>query len=245
MGFALYAPDVGTTVSSAEIENDSIVDADLKTDAAISHSKLAALTSTNLLVGSSANVPTSRAVTGDVTIGNTGVTAIASDTIVNADVKSDAAIAYSKLNLATSLGVADLTAAARDALLPWRIDIEGLSPPDLNTGFENFIAGGYAFTRYCTALNDEVGWDVILAAGTWDVQVWHWHNTDEGLFTAYIDAASIGTHDCNAASDTGIRTNFTGNVVATTGKKRIRIKCTTATGGSVIAINGIFLRRTA
>lgn len=44
--------------------------------AAIDFSKLAALTSTNILVGSSGNVATSVAVTGDVTIGNTGVTAI-------------------------------------------------------------------------------------------------------------------------------------------------------------------------
>ncbi len=63
---------------------------------------MATLSSTNILVGSGAGVATSVTVTGDVTIGNTGVTAIASDIIVNADINSAAAIAFSKLATLTS-----------------------------------------------------------------------------------------------------------------------------------------------
>lgn len=54
----------------------SYTDSDINASAAIAFSKLAALPSTQLLVGSAANVATARAITGDVTIGNTGVTAI-------------------------------------------------------------------------------------------------------------------------------------------------------------------------
>jgi hypothetical protein len=91
---AKLAPD---SITADKIADLSIMNADVAAAAAIDYSKLAALPSANLLVGSVANVATARAITGDVTIGNTGVTAIASDVIVNADVKSDAAIAYSKL----------------------------------------------------------------------------------------------------------------------------------------------------
>lgn len=77
--------------------NASIVNADIATNAAIAFSKLAALTSAHLLVGNSSNVATSVAVTGDVTISNTGVTSIASGVIVDADVNASAAIAFSKL----------------------------------------------------------------------------------------------------------------------------------------------------
>jgi len=63
----------------------------------IAYSKLATLSSGNIIIGNGSNVATSTAVTGDVTISNTGVTAIASDVIVDADIKSDAAIAFSKL----------------------------------------------------------------------------------------------------------------------------------------------------
>jgi hypothetical protein len=61
-----------------------------------------ALTDAHIFVGNGTNLATDVAVTGDVTITNLGVTAIASDIIVNADVKTDAAIAYSKLATLTS-----------------------------------------------------------------------------------------------------------------------------------------------
>lgn len=79
------------------IAADSIVNADINSAAAIDFSKLAALPSTQLLVGSAGNVATAVTVTGDVTISNTGVTAIAAGVIVNADISASAAIAFSKL----------------------------------------------------------------------------------------------------------------------------------------------------
>lgn len=79
-----------------------IVNADISAAAAISHSKLASLTSGNILVGNGSNVPTAVAVTGDVTISNAGVTAIGAGVIVNADINSSAAIAHSKLANATA-----------------------------------------------------------------------------------------------------------------------------------------------
>jgi len=53
-----------------------IVNADVHTNAAIAFSKLATLTDGNIVVGSGANVPTSVAVSGDVTIANTGAVTI-------------------------------------------------------------------------------------------------------------------------------------------------------------------------
>ena len=82
--------------------NASIVNADIATNAAIAFSKLASLTSANILVGNSSNVATAVAVTGDVTISNTGVTSIAAGAIVNADISASAAIDYSKLATLTS-----------------------------------------------------------------------------------------------------------------------------------------------
>lgn len=79
------------------IEDLNITNADISASAAIAFSKLATLSSANILVGSAGGVPTSVVVSGDVTIGNTGVTAIASDIIVNADINSAAAISFSKL----------------------------------------------------------------------------------------------------------------------------------------------------
>jgi hypothetical protein len=51
---------------------------------------------------------TNRAIGGDIAITSTGVASIATGVIVNADVKSDAGIAYSKLNLSTSIVSGDI-----------------------------------------------------------------------------------------------------------------------------------------
>ena len=79
-----------------------LVNADIAAAAAIAYSKLATLTSANIVLGSSANIATSTTVSGDISISNTGVTAIASGVIVNADINASAAIAGSKIVAATT-----------------------------------------------------------------------------------------------------------------------------------------------
>ena len=83
--YTLIISDAGVTTPIS----GSVTNASVASDAAIAFSKLATLTSGNVLVGSSASVPTSVAVTGDVSISNTGVTSIS-------------ALAFSKLATLTS-----------------------------------------------------------------------------------------------------------------------------------------------
>ena len=60
------------------------------------------LTNGHIFVGNASNIAADVAMTGDVTISNTGVTAIGAGVIVNADINAAAAIAFSKLaSLAT------------------------------------------------------------------------------------------------------------------------------------------------
>ena len=82
--------------------NASIVNGDIDASAAIAYSKLAALTSGNILVGNASNVATSVAMSGDVTITNTGATTIGSEKIENGNIKPTAAIAFDKLANLTS-----------------------------------------------------------------------------------------------------------------------------------------------
>lgn len=110
-GTVVTTGDTGT-VTGTMIAPNTIVDADISTSAAIAHSKLASLTAGNVLIGNASNVPTSTALSGDVTVTSAGVTAIAAGAIVNADVNASAAIAYSKLSLANSIVDADINASA-------------------------------------------------------------------------------------------------------------------------------------
>lgn len=59
------------------------------------------LTSGNILVGNGSNVPTDVAMSGDVTIDNTGTTSISSGVIVNDDINASAGINFSKMESLT------------------------------------------------------------------------------------------------------------------------------------------------
>jgi sporulation protein YlmC with PRC-barrel domain len=74
-----------------------IVNADVSASAAIAHSKLASITAGQVLLGNASNVATATALSGDVTISSSGVTAIGTGVIVDADINASAAIALSKL----------------------------------------------------------------------------------------------------------------------------------------------------
>jgi hypothetical protein len=95
---------VGSGGSSWIIDNDVITNAKIKSDAAIAYSKLATMTAGSVLLGNASNVATVTALSGDVTVSSTGVTAIGAGVIVNADISASAAIAASKLAAAGSSG---------------------------------------------------------------------------------------------------------------------------------------------
>lgn len=77
---------------------------------------LTTLADGKIWIGSAANLPVAQTLTGDVTTTNAGVTSITADSIVNADINSTAAIAYSKLNLTGSIINTDIFSAAAIAL---------------------------------------------------------------------------------------------------------------------------------
>jgi len=100
---AVVDPTADRTITFPDISGTVITTGDTGTvtsamlAGSIAFNKLATLNSGNLIVGSSGGVATSVTVTGDVTISNAGVTAIAAGAIVNADINANAAIAFSKL----------------------------------------------------------------------------------------------------------------------------------------------------
>lgn len=77
---------ITTTFTPTDIAPGTIVNADINAAAAIAFSKLAALTSGNILVGSAGNVPTSVAMSGDATIIASGALTIANDAITTAKI---------------------------------------------------------------------------------------------------------------------------------------------------------------
>jgi hypothetical protein len=76
--------DVTSVGNATSISSDVIVNADINTSAAIAYSKLGAMTTASILLGNASNIPTVTAVTGDITINSTGVTAIGNTKVTNA-----------------------------------------------------------------------------------------------------------------------------------------------------------------
>ena len=111
-GTVITTGDTNTVTST--MVDASLANANLAANAAISFSKLASLTAAQILVGNGSNVATAVAVTGDISINNAGLTAIAAGAIVDADINSSAAISGSKIVAGTTsvVGVVQLTDSA-------------------------------------------------------------------------------------------------------------------------------------
>lgn len=82
---------------SRQIKDGTITNDEISASAAIALSKLAALTSGNIIVGNGSNEATAVAMTGHIGISNAGVTTIQAGAIVDSMVSASAAIATSKL----------------------------------------------------------------------------------------------------------------------------------------------------
>ena len=145
-GTVITTGDTGT-VTSTMLLDGTVVNADINASAAIDHSKLANITAGSILLGNASNVPTATAVTGDVTISNTGVTAIASGAIVDADVNANAEIAVSKLADGAARQLLQTDAAGTGVEWASNIDIPGTLDVTGAAVFDSTVAVTGALTK--------------------------------------------------------------------------------------------------
>jgi sporulation protein YlmC with PRC-barrel domain len=89
-------------VTSAKILDGTILNIDINASAAIALTKLATGTIGTVVLHNASGVPTATALSGDVTVNSSGVTAIGSGVVVNADINASAAIELSKLATSTA-----------------------------------------------------------------------------------------------------------------------------------------------
>jgi hypothetical protein len=130
----------GTGNSISNIENGDIAAA-----AAIAHTKLANITAGSVLMGNNSNVPTATALSGDVTVSDSGVTAIGSGVIVNADVNGSAAIDGSKIVSATN-AVSGVVTTSSQNIAGVKTFYDGIKLDDAGgqTTMNYFVEGSWA-----------------------------------------------------------------------------------------------------
>jgi hypothetical protein len=189
-----------------------IINADVNAAAAIAYSKLAIMAANKILAGV-ANVATVCAVAGDLTMtaaGTDATFAIAADCIINADVKTNAAIAFSKMeitaankiiagvaNVATICAVAgDLTMTAAGTDATFAIASAVIINADINASAAIAWSKMAALTQHCILAGVAVGGVPTVCAVAGDLTM-----TAAGTDATFaIASAVIVNADVNASA---------------------------------------------
>lgn len=197
--------DIGVTNAGvASISSGVIVNADINASAAIDLSKLATSTAGNIIVYNSSGVPTAVAETGDVTISDTGVTAISTGVIVNADINASAAIADTKLatistagkvsNSATTAASANTASAivARDASGNFIAGKATLTTADVTTVVEtaNIVSASATGTINIDFSTNPTVYYTLNASANWTLNV---RGTSGASLNSVISTGQIAT----------------------------------------------------
>ena len=136
---------------------------------------------------------------------------------------------------------------------PWLVDVDVFHTAVAHVNWDTIsVTASAIFNGYknsSAAMNDEIEFDVVLGAGTWTFELMWLKSAYSGIATLYLDGVSIGTMDTYNATDAYNQLmSITGVVVATSGKKRLKIKITSK-NASALSYYGylqhIQLRRTA
>jgi hypothetical protein len=110
-----------------------------------------------------------------------------------------------------------------------------LSASDVNSLF------GFTFDS-SGAQNDEINWDVVLSAGTWTIELLIKKGTDRGIYSIQLDGVEVGTVDgYSGATVRNQRGLVAGVTVATSGKKRLKLKMATKNASSTSYVGSIGL----
>jgi len=120
--------------------------------ALLNDTTIASVASAQVLIYDGSDSWDNKTVSGDATINTSGVLAIASDVIINADVKSDAAIAMSKTALVAGTGITLSTNTLNvDAAQTQITSVGALNVGSITSGFGSIDVGSSAITTTGTA----------------------------------------------------------------------------------------------
>jgi hypothetical protein len=176
-GTLAIAPVYGSIANTITQGNDSRL-SDARTPVGT------ALTSANIWVGSSGNVAAAVSPSGDVTIGNTGVTAIGSNKVTDAMLRQSAGLSVIGRSANSTGNVADITAANTGQVLRYSGTTIGFGAVDLadtdavtgalpagngGTGQSSYTTGDLLYASSSSALSklaDVATGNVLISGGT-------------------------------------------------------------------------------
>jgi hypothetical protein len=216
--FAIEQSGVTKRVAASVVRGD-IANANIKSDAAIAYSKLAALNSAQILVGNGSNVPTAVSVTGDVTISNAGVTAIGSAKVLPAMLSQPYTLATAQNSTSgTSIDFTGIPSwVKRITVMISGLSASGTSPHLLRVG----TSSGFVTSGYTSGVSVYGGSNIVNSA----------NNTNGFNFSPTPAAASVA---CGALTLLSV----SGNTWVHTSVVGFTDAAFAATGGGNIALGG-------
>ena len=143
--------------------------------------------------------------------------------------------------------------AIHNDLLPWYhhvytlkyLDYHSSPPVGERVGLNNWWWGRLSWV---SGLNEELGWDVITAAGTWDITFYLMKRNDYPIAQARVDGVNVGgTIDLYNDTHTNAIHKLTG-VALTRGSHRFTMRAVGKNASSssyVLVLCGLTLARTA
>ena len=143
-------------VTADKLASDAVVNASVAAGAAITFAKLEPLDSTKILVGNGSNVATEVAVSGDVTMANTGAVTIANDAVITAKIL-DANVTTAKIADDAVTGAK----LANDIDIAGTLDVTGITTLD-----NNLIVSGVTTLRANVLLKTAAFSATIAESGT-------------------------------------------------------------------------------
>lgn len=119
-----------------------------------------------------------------------------------------------------------------ESVLPWTIYINvfhtAKSHVNWNTFFTTVSQIFSGFMMSSNAQNDEITFDVVLHAGTWEIELFYIKSSDAGIFSVQLDSVEKGTIDSYAAAPAyNQRSSITGIVISTTAEHELKLKMAT------------------
>lgn len=208
---AVYSKQVffGDTPNYFTIDGDTIAVGTLDLD------RISDLTSGTIPIGSAGNVATARTISGDFTISNTGVGAIAAGVIVNADVNASAAIALSKLAALTASKVAVTDGSGVITTANQLSALLGGTALDTSasTGVATVSAGTWAVGARTEVAHLNVSWNTGYV-GDFKIKM-PFAGTVTGIY-GYIAQATVGATAGTCVAKDNAGTTMTAGTITTT-----------------------------
>jgi hypothetical protein len=137
------------------------------------------------------------------------------------------------------------TRAVPDTLSPARVEINPLDTPVRHVNWNNITVDPAAVGNALMGTSDglvgnEISFDVVLGAGTWNIELMHATSTNRGIYSVFIDEIAVGTIDGYSAAVTrNVRSSIAGVAVKAAGKHRVTLRMLTKNATSTAFLGSI------